>query len=534
MDVTVSFPPGAARGASPAEIPGRWFDTHLVRWVGKVLRPHGGFARQATDPLPEDGFYKLTDGSGAFLVDGDGDFLGVDVFSGKMRAIHNWTDNDGVEWTGILCDDRILVDDGSGVLVDITPVGGMTGPSADLLAGGYGDGDYGADEYGTPRPERERPRSIGPAFSITNWGQNLLAMTSYDGRLLMWVPNSLGDSAEAVVGAPVSNRSFVVTESRHVVMFGVGGNFRRWGWCSQEDINDWDFGDITNTAGFYDIEPASPFVSAVAVKDGVFFFTSSGPYYGPYIGAPDIFANNSKGNGMVPIAHGAMTTYLNGVVWMGESQMWTFDGSSISPVDCEIIDWFGSVCNKIYAKYRISSFEYGAFPEVWFNFPETGESENTANLIWNYVTNICYMSYLPRSCGHYGKPSYPLMSDGRSLYAHEQDDNYYGDVELPYAESSAINLNSGANFVTIHQCIPDHGAAHGDVRYTFYGRRKRVEPRSTDETVKGPLTTRADGWLDVGFKARDHRMRIQMARNGAPDFTFGQMLAKTTGTGSKR
>ena len=50
-----------------------------------------------------------------------------------------------------------------------------------------------------------------------------------------------------------------------------GGSFRRFAWCEQEDFTNWSYGDLTTQAGFIDIEPASPIITAIATRTGTLF-----------------------------------------------------------------------------------------------------------------------------------------------------------------------------------------------------------------------------------------------------------------------
>ena len=67
---------------------------------------------------------------------------------------------------------------------------GITPPDPYNPSGGYGDGAYGAYAYGTPRPQSGiiTIDKIPDVWSLDNFGSILYAMTSADGRLLMWDP----------------------------------------------------------------------------------------------------------------------------------------------------------------------------------------------------------------------------------------------------------------------------------------------------------------------------------------------------------
>jgi hypothetical protein len=69
------------------------------------------------------------------------------------------------------------------------------------------------------------------------------------------------------------------------MLFAMDGQVNKFGWCSQENIDDWDFTSTVNTAGFYTIEPASWIVDAVAASYAIIFWTVQGTYIGPVPGA---------------------------------------------------------------------------------------------------------------------------------------------------------------------------------------------------------------------------------------------------------
>lgn len=499
----LKIPPGVVRGASDAEVAGRWYDTQLVRWVGGVMRPVPGWERIAST-LP---------------------------VASKIRRIHPWLNNAGVEYIGILCDANayVYID---GDFVDITPVGGMVGPADNPLEGGYGTHEYNLNNYGDPRPDTTDLNINGPAFSISNWGEDLVFMTSFDGRLLRWKPSTPSVKGVAVPGAPINNRCFVVTPQRHVVMFGLGGEFNHWGWCSQEDIEDWDFTSVTNTAGDYYMSPAQRILCAIALKSGVLWFTTQQAYFSPYLGVPYIYGYEVVGDNISPIAPNILTGYSDKAVWVSLSGFWSCDGGSVSPIDSPLLDYFSEKRDMLYVKFRAAAVNIGSKPEVWFFFPTDGQTENNEYISWDYVTHTWAKGKLSRTCG--APPnfsSHPIMSDGNYLYYHERG-LYYGGVDLPYAESAAVNLKSGTRLSSITQGLADHNSSYNNVYYTLYGRVPRLEG-ATPSVVVSKKQARPDGYIDWRMTARDFRIRIEAANNGGPSWTFGQVLLAVSQRGGR-
>ena len=147
-------------------------------------------------------------------------------FASRCRAIHGWYGLDGIHYIAYLCETNIYVDTG-GVLTDITPVDGMVAPVPPGI-GGYSDGPYSDGLYSTERPSSLLPIDVLPnAWSLDNFGQILLAMTSPDGRLLEWDPSGGGTgvppaamtevtSSDTGTGVAPHGRLFVVTQERFV------------------------------------------------------------------------------------------------------------------------------------------------------------------------------------------------------------------------------------------------------------------------------------------------------------------------------
>jgi hypothetical protein len=502
-DLPLKLPPGIVRAASDAEVVGRWYDGHLVRWVNGVLRPIGGWDRIAST---------------------------VAVAS-KIRKIHTWTDNGGVDFIGVLCDNNAYVYK-DGDFYDITPVGGMAGPSSNPLEGGFGTHEYNLNNYGDPRPDVSDINIAGPAWSMSNWGEDLVFMSSFDGRLLRWKPSTPATKAEVVPGAPVANRCFVITPQRHCVIFGLGGVFNKWGWCSQEDIEDWDFLDPLNTAGSYEMFPAQRILCAIALKSGVLWFTTEKAYFSTYLGVPYVYGYEEVGDNMSPIAPSTLVGYSNQAAWVALNGFWTFDGGSATPVASDLLDYFVEHRDPVYTKFRASAVNIGTKTELWFCFPSKGKTENDQYVSWDYVSQVWSKGKVGRTCGvGPGSAASPIMSDGNFLFYHERG-QYYGGADLPYIESAAINMKSGTKMSTVLQATADHNSSYNNVFYSLIGRIPRLEgAQPAVETQR--RQARPDGYIDWRMTARDFRLRIEAANDGGPSWSFGQMLIKISQRGGR-
>jgi hypothetical protein len=507
----IQLPPGVVRQGSEAEMQGKWYESHLVRWVGGVLRPVGGWERLSPEAPYDAGF------------------------PSPIRATHVWISAaDGIQRTAILCETGLYVMTKGGDVEDITPVDGIVGPGSPIT-GGYGDYFYNFDTYGTPRPEKPLALQAGPMWTLDNFGDDLIAMAATDGRLLRWKPSDPAGTKATVVPNSPTGRFFLVTPERHIMVFWFGDTFNRFSWCAQELIEDWSYADITSTAGFYEMQPAQPFLTAVVTRYGILAFTVTSAYSIQYAGVPYVYTYNFLGYYNAPVAGGAITQASSRAIWYASDGFWQFDGSTISPLECPILDWIQQTVDPLWRYFRVSAVYLGTHSEVWVFFPARGKYENTHYVCFNFDERWWSMGQMARTCGTPGSAlTYPILSDGKYLYLHEKGQFYVDPIMLPYAQTGAVNVANGARRATVRQGIVDTRAPAEDVIFTIGGRKDRISNGTMVPDVKLNATVRRDGGkLDFRVTGRDIVFRIQSLRNGAEPWTFGQMLVKVFSRGGR-
>ena len=551
-----SFPPGIVRKGSPAQMVGQWYEGNLVRWVEGVLRPVGGIERVnlLEDAPPQNPFTG---------------------FASTVRATHIWMVGDLV-YRAILCERHLYIMSQGGTIIDITPVDGISAPPVPE-EGGYGDDIYYGAEggltdftkllpdedpgpiapiyadpsgYGTPRPMRTPSVVLGHMWTLDNFGDLLVAMVSYDRRLLVWDANDPNSKAAEVVPTPedISNvppivgggvaphgRFFVVSPERHVIVFNVDGKANRFVWCSQEDIHDWKYDNELNSAGYYDIEPSAPFITALPTRTGILAFTTSRSYLISYIGDPYFYSYTLLGYFNAPVSGHAITRSASTAIWFAPDGFWQFDGVNIAPLSCTLLDYIQRTIDPIWSYRRMQAVYLGVQSELWFFYPERDAQENTHYVCYNFDEKWWSMGRLARTCGSPGSTlSYPLLSDGDNLYYHEKGFAYADAPELPYAQSGAINVAKGGRKCTVRQGIVDTRAPAADVYFRIGATLDRIADGTEITDIEMPLAIRRDGGkLDFRVTGRDVFVRIESARNGVEPWTFGEMLVKVFPRGGR-
>jgi len=516
-----------------------WAKVNLVRWRESRLSPVGGQLQYN------------------FGVAGGGN-----SFASRCKLIHGWYGLDGIFRVAYLCEQHLYVDVGGiggSTLLNITPSGGMQ-PLPIITAGGYGDGTYGdPPNYGDPRgatsPDVLVTESAN-AFSLDNFGSILYAMTSADGRLLMWDPTTAPSPAvvQPVSGTrgPVPNgRCFVVTPERFIMIFGsyndgtTGGPttpMRRFAWCDQENPGAWDYTNVTSQAGFLDIEPASPIVCAESTRVGILFWTGKKAYVSRFLGIPYVYNYTELGDAMTPWSAQSVMTSSSLTLWMSEQGMLSFDGTSVMPVACPVRPWVDADIDELSVREQACAVHVESFNEWWWFFPQLSQTNigpnnqryNSRAIIYNYKEGWWSQAQMARSAGVTAAyNSHTIMANGLVAYEHESESStqYSVDAALPFAETFDLNVyaGGGSRLITVKQLIPDIDSdapdppnAIANIQYVLFYRNSRT--LGTPEQATPPLSIRPDGYVDCRTTGRDVRLRFQVAGPTVQDFTVGQHL----------
>jgi len=455
------------------------------------------------------------------------------TFDSRVRRVFDWEANNGIRYLAFLCEGNLYVDI-SGELIDISPTPAIEPPSSNIQAGGYGTDLYGKGPFGNARPDRPRDKKITPAFTLDNWGEDLLAQSSVDGRLLRWSPASPGDSATEVPNAPIG-RTFVVTPERHVIMFGVDGDPRKFAWCDEEDLEDWNYSDLTSKAGYFNVEPASPIVSACKSLGGVLFHTARRAYMINPIGLPYIYNYEDKGASSTPISAASIVMAGDNTIWVADNGFWQFNGAAIAPLDCPVWDWVKRQINPTYSRYESTMVDIVGRSELWWFFVSTESRYNDRVVIYNYREGWWSMGKLSRSCGTGSSyTSYPVMSDGYTVYLHEKGFSYPGITEGAWAETFTINSRDGARMSTLRSMMPDVDGDPGQLAWRVYKsmQRSNKPDGSSPEVLTTRRFMRGDGVIDFRDTGRDIRLRVETVSVNGNDWTLGQHLVDLVARGS--
>lgn len=646
----ISLPPGVVKPATALQAKGRYWDVNLIRWQAGKLQPIGGWQRITSSPL--DGpartiFSWATNENTAYAAIG---------CAQKLYIMADSIFTDVTPDNYVPPDTTIVGGYGSydyGVLFYGLDVGTVSITTADRLSNevtittvspheftvgtdvvisGVSDTTFNgtfeitsvtsttftydqtasnaSSSGGTAELTEAERRPFSPFFTqsftwtIDNWGEDILAVSSSDGRLLHWTAGepqahpvgnveideavrtsnvvtvttlyhhglkagdivSISDNSVAAfnatwtiasvpsdttftfansgtnttgtggqvsaAGTPTNNRGVVVTQERHAVLFGCGGNSRRVAWSSREDYNNWNFSDATNTSGFLDLETESEIVMATTVREGVLIWTEDEAWLMRYVGLPYVYGIERIGYGCGLIAPKSYATFAGRCIWMGREGFWIYDGGYVKPLPCDVGSFVFENLDPASSVKITTGSENNIFPEVWFWYPEKGEFEPNRYVAFNYAENWWTIGAMIRTAGcGAGVFDHPITSDADgNIYFQEEGWTAAGLslVGERYAESGALNLQQGNGITFIRQALTDSGYGYNSTQITFYS---SFTPEGA-ETTTGPYAPRSDGYTDTRVSGRDFRVRLEATQDA--QWSIGEMRLDLVPSGARR
>lgn len=333
--------------------------------------------------------------------------------------------------------------------------------------------------------------------------------------------SSVADSGTVIDNTvPTGNRAVIVTDERHVMALGAGGNTRRLAWSSRETVEDWNFASTTNTAGYLDLETTTSLLTAVQVREGILVFSETDVFLVRFVGNPFIYSAEYLGSSSV-LHPNMIATFDGKAMWFDQSGFMVYEGGSMRPVQCPILDFFKSDIDLTYGSAVSHASENGVFDEVWFFYPSSGQTECDKYIIFNYNEGWWANGSLSRTAAFpAGANKYPLMAGSdKELYAHEDGWTDAGNsrVGTIYVETGSLSVGQGDRGWEVRQMMPATGFGYDSLQTTFYTRQT---PSGTERTF-GPYTARADGYTDTRVTGRDARIRFAATEDG--DWNIGKM-----------
>lgn len=474
----IELPPGVSRQGTLYQTQGRWYDSNFVRWYQGSMAPIGGWAKRYTGAT-----------------------------TGIPRAMHVWRSNDSTRFLAVGTEQKLYAATVSlTALVDITPVGFVTGNASATAAGGYGGGNYGASAYGTARTDNTSIQDAD-VWCLDNFGQYLVGCMATDGKAYEWqLDTGTPTLGAAITNAPTGNSALVVTPEYFVMLLGAGGNPRKIQWSDQAVETTWT-ASATNQAGSYTIQSNGRLMCGRKTRGQTLIWTDQDVHLASYIGLPYVYTINRVGERCGAISRGSVAVVDSRAYWMSYSGFFMWDGSAVQPiVSVDIWDAVFGNLNKT-QRSKVTAGVNSQFSEVWFAFPSAASTENDMVAVYNYLEGHWALHTIQRTAIiDRGVFTNPIMADASGfLYDHENGSITWDST--PYATSGPFELGSGDYTMRCRRIIFDE-KTQGDVSLTVY---TSDWPNGT-ETTNGPYVS--PNPVTTRFAGRKARQKVSFTAAG--------------------
>jgi hypothetical protein len=485
--VPLKFPPGVVRNGTQYSVKGRWYDSNLIRWVNNYMRPVGGWVEVTDQATPTEPF----------------------------RSIFTWTDNDGASWIVVGSADKLYaITEDWGTVHDITPATLSFNPGGIV---GYGSEAYGDGRYGVSRPDSVTINE-DDQWVFDNWGENLLALHTGDGRLFQWDPNTPATVAAQVTNAPIGAEWMCVTDERHCMLFGVDSNHATYDdprgiiWCDRENLTDWDTTSDTNTAGDLRLQTNGTIVSATMVPQGVLVITTDDAHLVYFTGGAFVYGRRNIGKACGCMSGKSLVPIPNGAVWVGFSNFWKYEGS-VERLPCDLLDFFyrdGDLSRPINVHAGLNE----EFREVWFFRPSLSSDVPDEYVFWSFRDeNWWGKGTLTRhAMTQHGANEKPFMTNDNTVYQHEFGwlDNGVSRGNSVFAESGDLELGNGERTMHAREFYQDIDEPHPHDHLPYTVSFKIKQSAMGNVVTKGPYSlNQTIGATTVRFNARQVALLIE-------------------------
>ena len=394
---------------------------------------------------------------------------------------------------------------------DVTP-SGFIGDDV-ITSTGYGAYHYGVEDWGDERSTSALNFDT-KSFSFDNWGEHLVFCFAGDGKLYQWRPNAGGGSpdtiATAITNAPTGCQAVVVSNERHLIAIGAGGDPRKIAWSDREDNTNWT-STARNTAGDLQIPTGGKANYAVKWQNDIIIFTDVGINRLYYTGSPFVYGIQDAGVNCKAISSRSITSAGGFLSWISENSFFSFDGT-LRELKSDVHDY---IFDNIQVNTQKSTFGTHNidFNEIWWFFPVGDVDQLTPNkyVIWNYIDNVWSIGSIDRSCWvDQGVFNYPISCDSNGfVYEHDKRPLFNSpgldDNQVPFAVTGPLEIGNGDRLAQVNQILPDEESnSLPGITIGFTGKNT---PLGT-ETDFGNFTFETDGYTDARFTARQLSMKV--------------------------
>jgi hypothetical protein len=399
---------------------------------------------------------------------------------------------------------------------------------------GYGVGGYGLGTYGTARSGSTifiEPR----IWALDHFGKLLIA--SYNGgSIYQFDPTASQPWGRATLisvdaSLPANCRFVLVTPERFVFALL---DAMQLAWCSQGDLTTWTPA-TANTANIRTLTEGTKMVGGKVLSDFVtLVWTDAALYRFQYTGSAYIYNSSMVAKDCGLIGPNAAVTASGVAFWIGQDNLWMYNGSVQPTPNVEDIRKYVFDALKTDYGYQATAVYSSTHNEVWFFWTINGQTNPTLGLIYS-IENQCWapLDYGRTGGTHFTQGDtrpYFGAADGY-IYQHENglDDNGVAlNVSLtlaPYA------MNEGGNHFDVQYIVPDFLGQIGNISLTVQT-WDRLNDSAMEDSETEIVTPADSGTIDMRVSGRYVGLVISSSSLGSY-FRWGKPVAWAQTSGDR-
>jgi len=494
-----------------------------------------------TDP------FETTDGSSEVLVHDDahgaqpGDTV---IFSNAEEAVGGLTIDGSYLIEQVLDANTYTIDAGSPATSSATGGGSVdyeyevVGGNLNVVrGGGFGVGRFGEGTFGTERVTGSFLQ-FAHIWALKNYG-NFLIGQSHGGSLYYWDPNGAPRAAK-IANSPEPNLYMFVTDTRHVIVLGAGGDPMKIQWPDQNDFTDWEPTDA-NDANSRVLQNGSRLIAGTQLTNTLnLIWSDTALYRAQYTGSEFVFDTAVIGDQCGLFGPNAFVTVSGMAFWMSGQDFHAYSGGGVTSIPNaeDVRQWVFELINRNPQNWKATCGYNPRFNEVWWHFVPEGELEpthyvavNVQNWTWVHGERTRTALTTQESLDQRPLGAAPVGDEQSRLYVHETGLDADGEPMPWHLEYAPFDIAGGDQTLDLCGFIPDFERQAGtvDLTITTHDYPADEHPLETEQTEIPVKTGMVDIWIggrQVGFRMSGNAL--------GSDFRLGKPRVEVKGAGLRR
>jgi len=353
--------------------------------------------------------------------------------------------------------------------------------------GGWGIGGWGEETWGTSRQNTtfvQYPRF----WSLSKYGEDVIACPT-NGTLYHWDATNQTSRAAAISNAPSNCQAAFVTDDRHVVALGAGGDPMKVQWPDQSDFTAWT-PSSTNTAGSRTLQEGSRLMAGGVLQNRVaLIWSDTAAYLWQYTGSDFVFDSRVAGNNCGLIGPNAFTVVGGVAYWMSRGNFYMYSGYVVDIPNADDINSFVDDNISDLQDVKTVCGYNQVFDEIWWWFVAEGEYEPSIYVAYNMKSKTWVKGTMSRSAfaNQENRATEPLMTgvaEDDYVYVHETGLNEADGSAIAWSlEMAPFAISQGGQVMDVWHLEPDFETQVGDITLnlkTYH--RSRVASLLDNET----------------------------------------------------